>query len=64
MATKSVCDRCGAEINPVQSMTVVLIGKRCSPYTDRIELCVSCAYWVNKFFDGEAMVLRQEASNG
>lgn len=62
MATKSICDRCGEEINPVQSMTVVHVGKRGCPYNDRIELCVSCAFWLNKYFDGERMV-QQDANN-
>lgn len=60
MATKTICDRCGEEINPVSSMTVVATGKGFSGFSNRTELCVSCAFWLKRYFDGEAMVLRQE----
>lgn len=54
MATKKICDRCGAEINPRESLTnlelwdclsrAVLVGK---------ELCVSCSFHLKKWLNNE-----------
>lgn len=54
MATKRVCDRCGAEIKPFNSVTYV--GIRLVKYDitgDDYELCVSCAHELRKWFTGE-----------
>jgi hypothetical protein len=49
MATKKICDRCGAEINPIDS------GKRIAIYALEsfekqgvTELCVSCVFHLRK----------------
>lgn len=54
MATKRVCDRCGAEINPFNS--VIYVGMRRVKYEingDDYELCVSCAHELRKWFAGQ-----------
>ena len=54
MATKRVCDRCGAEINP--SISVTYAGMRrikTGVNTEEYELCVSCAHKLQKWFNGE-----------
>ena len=54
MATKRVCDRCGAEIIPFNSVTYV--GVRRVKYDTNgndYELCVSCAHKLRKWFTGE-----------
>lgn len=43
MATKRVCDRCGAEINPVGSATYVNVRSAFHEESPDIELCCSCA---------------------
>ena len=59
MATKRVCDRCGAEINPFNSVTYVGIWRVKNDINDNdYELCVSCAHELRKWFNGE------EADNG
>ena len=49
MATKRICDRCGAEINPPSSVTYAGIRKNIND--NEYELCVSCANklreWLN-----------------
>ena len=54
MATKRVCDRCGAEIKPPNSVTyagmrMIKAGVNSVDY----ELCVSCANKLRKWFNGE-----------
>ena len=54
MATKRVCDRCGAEIKPPSSVTyagmrMIKAGVNSVDY----ELCVSCANKLRKWFNGE-----------
>lgn len=43
MATKRVCDRCGAEINPTSSATYVNVRSAFHEESPDIELCCSCA---------------------
>ena len=53
MATKKICDRCGAEINPRESMTWIEI---CDSHYERkseAELCVSCAFHLSEWLKGE-----------
>ena len=54
MATKKICDRCGAEINPPGSVTYA--GIRFIKYDisdEEYELCVSCAHKLRKWLSGE-----------
>ena len=65
MATKKICDRCGAEINPASSVTTFgTIGYSALglayPVGGAKELCCSCTFWLNKYLNGEAVVPRQE----
>lgn len=54
MATKRVCDRCGAEINPSFSVTYVGIRLFKTGINDNdYKLCVSCAHELRRWFDGE-----------
>lgn len=54
MATKKVCDRCGAEINPPNSATYAGIRRiKAGANTEEYELCVSCAHELRKWFNGE-----------
>lgn len=54
MATKRVCDRCGAEINPPSSVTYAGIRRIKNDINDNdYELCVSCAYKLRKWLNGE-----------
>lgn len=56
MATKKICDRCGAEINPRESMTnLEVYDYRKQPLCDQVvvELCVSCAFHLRKWLKGE-----------
>ena len=54
MATKRVCDRCGAEINPYNSVTYAGMRRIKSDINDNdYELCVSCAHELRKWFNGE-----------
>ena len=65
MATKTVCDRCGAEINPISSAVYCTVSKyRHDEHATPTELCCSCGLWLRRYLDGEAMVLRQEGGNG
>ncbi len=61
--TKRFCDRCGAEINPRESASYVIvsdkpvvnyIGQIVHIPTKASELCVSCAYHINQWLKGEA----------
>lgn len=54
MATKRVCDRCGAEINPFNSVTYAGMRRVKNDINDNdYELCVSCAHELRRWFDGE-----------
>ena len=54
MATKRVCDRCGAEINPFNSVTYAGMRRVKNDINDNdYELCVSCAHELRKWFNGE-----------
>ena len=54
MATKRVCDRCGAEINPYNSVTYAGMRRIKNDINDNdYELCVSCAHKLRKWFNGE-----------
>lgn len=60
MATKLICDRCGAGINPISSVTYAGMRKRKSGINDNdYELCVSCAHKLREWFKGE-----KEENNG
>lgn len=59
MATKLICDRCGAEINPKGSVTYA--GTRLLKmeiYDNDYELCVSCAHKLR------AWLSEKESDNG
>ncbi len=53
MATKKICDRCGAEINPAEGS--VYAGMSNYQYEGRLtyELCCSCAYHLGRWLDGK-----------
>lgn len=51
MATKKICDRCGAEINPKESMTRIDVWKYLCMIERRVELCVSCGFHLQKWLD-------------
>lgn len=54
MATKRVCDRCGAEINPYNYVTYAGMRRIKNDINDNdYELCVSCAHKLRKWFNGE-----------
>lgn len=54
VATKRVCDRCGAEINPFNSVTYAGMRRVKNDINDNdYELCVSCAQELRKWFTGE-----------
>jgi hypothetical protein len=53
MATKLICDRCGAEIYPKISVTYAGIRLRKNDIDDNdYELCVSCAHELQEWFHG------------
>lgn len=57
MATKRVCDRCGAEINPYNSVTYAGMRRIKGDINDNdYELCASCAHKLRKWFNGEEVV--------
>ena len=63
MATKLVCDRCGAEINPMSSMTYVRMQQLKMDVNDNdYELCVSCAYKLRAWLSGEENDYAKECS--
>ena len=49
MATKRVCDRCGAEINPKSSATYVNVRSAFFEESPDIELCCSCAMQIKEW---------------
>lgn len=49
MATKRICDRCGAEINPTSSATYVNIRSALHEKSPDIELCCSCAMQIKEW---------------
>ena len=49
MATKRVCDRCGAEINPTSSATYVNVRSAFHEESPDIELCCSCAMQIREW---------------
>lgn len=54
MATKRVCDRCGAEINPPNFVTYAGMRRVKNDINDNdYELCVSCARKLRMWFNGE-----------
>lgn len=53
MSIKRYCDRCGVSINPSYTYKPISIGHEHSEDCKRYELCVSCAYALNKFLKGE-----------
>ena len=54
MATKRICDRCGAEINPPSSVTYAGIRRIKNDINDNdYELCVSCVVKFKEWFRGE-----------
>lgn len=64
MATKRVCDRCGMDISPFNSVTYVGMRNHKNDINDQdYELCCSCAMWLRKYLAGEAMVLRQKGGD-
>lgn len=48
-ATKRVCDRCGAEINPTSSATYVNVRSAFHEESPDIELCCSCAMQIKEW---------------
>lgn len=54
MATKIVCDRCGAEISPFNSVTYAGMRRIKNVINaNDYELCASCANKLRKWFNGE-----------
>lgn len=54
MATKLICDRCGAEINPKSSVTYAGMRRlKMEMNDDDYDLCVSCAHKLRAWFNGE-----------
>lgn len=54
MATKRICDRCGAEINPMSSVTYAGMRRFKMEVCDNdYELCVSCAHKLRAWLSGE-----------
>ena len=49
MATKRVCDRCGAEINPTSSATYVNVRSAFLEESPDIELCCSCTMQIKEW---------------
>lgn len=51
MATKRICDRCGAEINPQSSAAYVRFRRACEGAAgiDETELCVSCGMRIREW---------------
>ena len=53
MATKKICDRCGAEINPPSAITYAMIRRSQIDIPDEeYELCASCAQRLREWFNG------------
>lgn len=54
MATRRVCDRCGAEIKPYNPVTYAGMRRVKNDINDNdYELCVSCAHELRKWFNME-----------
>lgn len=54
MATKLICDRCGAEINPKSSVTYAGMRRLKMDINDNdYELCVSCAHELRAWLSRE-----------
>lgn len=54
MATKIICDRCGAEINPKSA--VIYVGMRllkAGANNNDYELCVSCSHELRAWLSGK-----------
>lgn len=49
MATKRVCDRCGADINPTSSASYLRLRRAYEGEPTEIELCVSCGMQIRKW---------------
>ena len=49
MATKRVCDRCGADINPNNSATYIDVTNAYHERTAAAELCVSCGMQIREW---------------
>ena len=64
MATKKVCDRCGAEINPADSVTYVDMNKGRFVVGNTVqELCCSCAYHLGRWLDGKEWMEGERRDN-
>ena len=54
MATKLICDRCGAEITPKSSVTYAGIRRlKTGANNNDYELCVSCAHELRAWLSGK-----------
>ena len=54
MATKLICDRCGAEINPKSSATrAVMRRHKMNGNETYYDLCVSCAHKLREWLSGK-----------
>ena len=60
MAKKYVCDRCGEEINPIESVRRISVGGYYYSAGDEYDLCVSCAFWLDKFLKDEILIERKD----
>ena len=53
MATKLICDRCGAEINPKSSVIYAGMRQLKMDVYDDYDLCVSCAHKLRAWLSGK-----------
>nr|DAK51027.1 MAG TPA: zinc finger protein [Caudoviricetes sp.] len=53
MATKLICDRCGAEINPMSSVTYAGVRRFMEVSDNNYELCVSCTHKLRVWLSGK-----------
>lgn len=54
MATKLICDRCGAEINPMSSVTRAGMWRhKMNGNETYCDLCVSCAHKLRAWLSGK-----------
>lgn len=53
MATKLICDRCSAEINPMSSVTYAEVRRFMEVSDNNYELCVSCAHKLRAWLSGK-----------
>ena len=53
MATKKVCDRCGAEINPISSTAYAQLRSYVRELLQEKELCVSCSFELRNWLDSK-----------